>query len=238
MKKWLKWLIPGESTEVDLVEKKVEKILPQKVKKEVKSHFLLYILGLLLVLVLAGYFAFTYAKDVKDTKKSQDLIQQQVNLQKEQLALQAKQLEDAKKNTTAPATITAPTTNISPTTNNSNLMSCKINGIDYGKVTKSRCDQLLKEAGDKNKACYISRQTATDVENASYTQTMNATGNEYLQAWAIAQQACANGSAEADFGMDCNTLLAHTTQAYNDKKAVIDANHKKKLADINASCND
>jgi cytoskeletal protein RodZ len=118
MKKWLKYLIPGGNLEQEAVkgvnelEKEAEQELPKKVNKEVKRHYLLYILGLLLVLVLAGYFAITYAKDVKETKKNQDLLQQQIDLQKKQLDLQNKQIEDAEKNntTTLPVTTTQPKT--------------------------------------------------------------------------------------------------------------------------------
>lgn len=46
-----------------------------------------------------------------ETKKNQDLVQQQIDLQKKQLDLQAKQIEDAKKNATA---TTPPATTIAP----------------------------------------------------------------------------------------------------------------------------
>lgn len=93
-------------TKIDKLEKEAEEALPKKVNKEVRQHYLLYILGILLVLVLAGYFAVTYAKDVKDTKRQQDLLQQQIDLQK-------KQLEDTKKDATA---VTSPTTTTTPKT--------------------------------------------------------------------------------------------------------------------------
>lgn len=70
---------------LDEAEKGMEQILPKKVNEEAKRHYLLYILASLLILVLVGYFAVTYAKDKKEAKKNQDLTQQQIDLQKNNL---------------------------------------------------------------------------------------------------------------------------------------------------------
>ena len=170
MKKWLKYFIHGESLKekaadkIDSLEKKAEQELPKKVNKEVKRHYLIYILGSLLILALVGYFAFTYAKDAKKTKRQQDLLQQQINTQ-------AKQIEDAKKGTTTTPAITTTPTTTSPTSKN-NLMSCKINSTNYGNITKSQCDQLLEEAR---------KQSIIDQANgiiASMSQT-----NEDIKNW-------------------------------------------------------
>ena len=145
---------------IDKFEKEAEEVLPKKINKEVKRHYLLYILGALLILVLAGYFAITYAKDIKDTKRQQDLLQQQINLQKSQLDAQNKQIEDAKKSTTtAPPAITVPktTTPTTPTCNKAkqqdqiNVLEALISSFDVAtENTRSKMRQYeakLQEPG-------------------------------------------------------------------------------------------
>lgn len=163
MKKWFKYFIPGGNLEedvkkIDKVEKEIEQELPKKVNKEVKRHYLLYILGLLLVLVLAGYFTITYAKDTKETKKNQDLMQQQIDLQKNQLDLQNKQIEDAKKNTTTiPSTTTAPSTKT--TQPKSTTPTCdKTKQKDQAKVLNELIYKL--EVGIKNNESLVRQYEA------------------------------------------------------------------------------
>ena len=119
-------------TKFDKLEKEAEQEIPKKVNKGVNRHYVPYILGLLLIFVLVGYFAITYAKDSKETKINQDLVQKQIDLQQKQLDLQTKQFEDAKKSNTT----STPTTTTTP------------------KITTPTCDKALQaeQQADINKA--------------------------------------------------------------------------------------
>src|ERR1035437_1350874 len=46
------------------------------------------IIGLLLILGISGYFAINYTKAAKETKRNQDLLQQQINSQNDKLKSQ------------------------------------------------------------------------------------------------------------------------------------------------------
>lgn len=95
-------------------EEEIKHLLPKKLNTEFKKHYLIYILGLFLLVILIGCFTITYAKNIKETKRNQDLLQQQINIQKEQLELQTKQIENNKAKTTASTPITTQIKAITP----------------------------------------------------------------------------------------------------------------------------
>lgn len=130
---------------LDLAETEAEEVLPKKVNREIKRHYLLYILGSLIVLTLVGYFAISYAKDTKETKKQQDLMQQQIDSQK-------KQLEYTGKFTTTPTTTPTLTTTPTPTTTPSTTNTKPTETTKTTPVGKN-LRQYLPQLYDKKAEC-------------------------------------------------------------------------------------
>lgn len=100
--------------DVDELEKGAERALP-KISKVFREYYLLFILGLLVVVTIATYFGFALAINAKKTMVSQDLMQQQIDLQKSQLEEQAKEASKTPTSTT-PAETVPPVTATVPKT--------------------------------------------------------------------------------------------------------------------------
>jgi cell division protein FtsN len=189
-------------TKIDELEKEAERVLPKRVNKEVKRHFLLFILGVLLILVLASYFAITYAKNAKDTKRQQNLLQQQIDLQR-------KQLEDAKKNTTAPTTTTIPNANTPTATTSKTTPTTK--------CTMAYVDAKMNESKTR------------------WKQEIDNIAKENNEDFATARQGCDSGEVERD-GVDCISLLTAITDATGKKYDKALADHKARMEALTKSC--